>query len=121
MRLAARYQATYLEDPTKARPVLGELLASVGEGVDVRPPLSVDYGSNVSIGARTFVNCNLTALDVARISIGEDCQIGPNVQLLTPTHPVEPHSPGGTSWKPPAPSPSATTSGSAAVSSCARG
>ncbi|MGY0055668.1 sugar O-acetyltransferase [Streptomyces sp. LZ34] len=90
MRLAARYQAAYLEDPAEARSVLGELLGSVGEGVDVRPPLSVDYGSNITIGARTFVNYHLTALDVAAISIGEDCQIGPNVQLLTPTHPVEP-------------------------------
>ncbi|MEU2898243.1 sugar O-acetyltransferase [Streptomyces sp. NPDC001273] len=90
MRLTARYQAAYLEDPAGARPILAELLASAGEGVDVRPPLYVDYGSNISIGARTFVNYNLTALDVARITIGEDCQIGPGVQLLTPTHPVEP-------------------------------
>jgi maltose O-acetyltransferase len=28
------------------------------------------------------------ALDVARITIGEDVQIGPNVQLLTATHPI---------------------------------
>jgi maltose O-acetyltransferase len=28
------------------------------------------------------------ALDVARITIGDDVQIGPNVQLLTPTHPT---------------------------------
>ncbi|MFD7703591.1 sugar O-acetyltransferase [Streptomyces caelestis] len=90
MRLAARYQAAYPENPAEARPILTELLASVGDDVDVRPPLYVDYGSNISIGARTFVNYNLTALDVARITIGEDCQIGPNVQLLTPTHPVEP-------------------------------
>ncbi|MDT0397417.1 MULTISPECIES: sugar O-acetyltransferase [Streptomyces] len=90
MRLTARYQAAYLEDPAEARPILTELLASAGEDIDVRPPLYVDYGSNISIGARTFVNYNLTALDVARITIGEDCQIGPNVQLLTPTHPVEP-------------------------------
>ncbi|MEV5433698.1 sugar O-acetyltransferase [Streptomyces sp. NPDC052701] len=90
MRLAARYQAAYLEDAGRARPLLAELLASVGEDVDVRPPLHVDYGDNITIGARTFVNYNLTALDVARITIGEDCQIGPNVQLLTPTHPVEP-------------------------------
>src|SRR5690606_16337906 len=80
----------YLEDPDEARPILAELLASAGDGIDVRPPLYVDYGSNLSIGARTFVNYHLTALDVARITIGEDCQIGPNVQLLTPTHPVEP-------------------------------
>ncbi|MFD3658206.1 sugar O-acetyltransferase [Streptomyces sp. 24-1644] len=90
MSLAARYQAVYVEDTVAARPLLAELLASVGESVEVRPPLHVDYGSNITIGARTFVNYNLTALDVAQITIGEDCQIGPNVQLLTPTHPVEP-------------------------------
>ncbi|MFD7179332.1 sugar O-acetyltransferase [Streptomyces sp. NPDC059904] len=90
MQLAARYQDAFLEDADKARPILADLLESVGEGVEVRPPLYVDYGSNITIGARTFVNYHLTALDVARITIGEDCQIGPNVQLLTPTHPVEP-------------------------------
>ncbi len=90
MRLAARYQATYLDERDQAKAVLAELLGSVGEDVEIRPPLYVDYGSNISIGARTFVNYHLTALDVAAITIGEDCQIGPNVQLLTPTHPVEP-------------------------------
>ncbi|MCX4647581.1 MULTISPECIES: sugar O-acetyltransferase [unclassified Streptomyces] len=90
MQLAARYQDAFIEDADKARPILADLLESVGEGVEVRPPLYVDYGSNITIGARTFVNYHLTALDVARITIGEDCQIGPNVQLLTPTHPVEP-------------------------------
>ncbi|MER5753256.1 sugar O-acetyltransferase [Streptomyces sp. NPDC002088] len=90
VRLAARYQATYAEDTDAAQPLLAELLGSVGDAVHVRPPLYVDYGSNITIGARTFVNYNLTALDVAAIVIGEDCQIGPNVQLLTPTHPLEP-------------------------------
>ncbi|MCC9154657.1 sugar O-acetyltransferase [Streptomyces parvulus] len=90
VRLAARYQAAYTEDPATARPLLAELLGSLGEEAHVRPPLWVDYGSNITIGARTFVNYNLTALDVAAITIGEDCQIGPNVQLLTPTHPLEP-------------------------------
>ncbi|MEU1305570.1 sugar O-acetyltransferase [Streptomyces shenzhenensis] len=90
MRLAARYQAAFLDDPAAARTLLDELLGFAGEEIEVRPPLYVDYGSNISIGARTFVNYNLTALDVAAITIGEDCQIGPNVQLLTPTHPLEP-------------------------------
>ncbi|MER7052594.1 MULTISPECIES: sugar O-acetyltransferase [unclassified Streptomyces] len=89
VRLAARYQAAYAEDAAAAQPVLAELLGSLGAEAHVRPPLYVDYGSNISIGARTFVNYNLTALDVAAITIGEDCQIGPGVQLLTPTHPLE--------------------------------
>ncbi|MGW1956923.1 sugar O-acetyltransferase [Streptomyces sp. NPDC001920] len=90
VRLAARYQAAYAEDVEAAQPVLAELLGFLGKEAHVRPPLYVDYGSNISIGARTFVNYNLTALDVAAITIGEDCQIGPGVQLLTPTHPLEP-------------------------------
>ncbi|MGW8064017.1 sugar O-acetyltransferase [Streptomyces ziwulingensis] len=89
VRLAARYHAAYVEDAAAARPILAELLGSLGAEAHVRPPLYVDYGSNITIGARTFVNCNLTALDVAAITIGEDCQIGPGVQLLTPTHPTE--------------------------------
>ncbi|WP_405607636.1 sugar O-acetyltransferase [Streptomyces sp. NBC_01511] len=90
VRLAAHYLAAYVEDADAARPLLAELLGSLGEQAHVRPPLYVDYGSNITIGARTFVNYNLTALDVATITIGEDCQIGPNVQLLTPTHPLAP-------------------------------
>ncbi|MGW2049902.1 sugar O-acetyltransferase [Streptomyces sp. NPDC001858] len=90
VRLAARYQAAYAEDVEGAKPILAELLGSLAAEAHVRPPLYVDYGSNITIGARTFVNFNLTALDVAAITIGEDCQIGPNVQLLTPTHPMEP-------------------------------
>ncbi|MFC5958268.1 sugar O-acetyltransferase [Streptomyces pratens] len=90
VRLAARFQAAFVEDAAAAQSILTELLGAVGEEAHVRPPLYVDYGSNITIGARTFVNYNLTALDVAAIVIGEDCQIGPSVQLLTPTHPAEP-------------------------------
>ncbi|MBD8585471.1 sugar O-acetyltransferase [Frigoribacterium sp. CFBP 13729] len=90
VRLADAYHRAAVEDEAAARPLLEELLGSLGEDAFVKPPLFVDYGENIRIGARTFVNYNLTALDVAAVTIGEDCQIGPNVQLLTPTHPVEP-------------------------------
>ncbi|MFE2265455.1 sugar O-acetyltransferase [Streptomyces griseosporeus] len=90
VRLAATYQAAYAEDSDAARALLAELLGGLGEEAHVRPPLYVDYGSNITVGARTFVNYGLTALDVAAVVIGEDCQIGPHVQLLTPTHPLEP-------------------------------
>jgi maltose O-acetyltransferase len=35
------------------------------------------------------VNFGLVALDVAQVTIGTDCQLGPNVQLLTPIHPLD--------------------------------
>jgi maltose O-acetyltransferase len=70
--------------------ILRELLGSVGEGTVIRPPFRCDYGYQTHIGARTFANWGLICLDVGRIAIGDDVQIGPNVQLLTATHPVEP-------------------------------
>jgi len=69
--------------------VLRELLEEVGEGVEVRPPLRVEYG-HVRIGAGTFVNVDCVMLDGAPITIGAACQLAPRVQLVTATHPVEP-------------------------------
>jgi maltose O-acetyltransferase len=89
--LTEAYNATSVADQEERARILAELLGTVGEGTEVRAPLYVDYGYQLSIGARTFVNFGLVALDVARIVIGDDVQIGPNVQLLTPTHPLEPH------------------------------
>jgi maltose O-acetyltransferase len=58
--------------------------------VVVRPPFYCDYGSQIRIGDRSYVNFNAVLLDVAAIEIGADVQIGPNVQLLTPHHPLDP-------------------------------
>ncbi|MFJ9039515.1 sugar O-acetyltransferase [Streptomyces sp. NPDC102406] len=88
--LAERYNTGSVTDLPARRALLRELLGEVGEDVVVRPPLSVDYGQYISIGARTFVNTGAVLLDVAPIRIGEDVQIGPHVQLLTPTHPIDP-------------------------------
>lgn len=89
-RLQEEYNATGVDDLVRRRELLVELLGEVGAEVTIRPPFYVDYGTHISIGERVFANYGLIALDVAAITIGDDTQIGPNVQLLTPTHPVEP-------------------------------
>ncbi|MFT0848902.1 sugar O-acetyltransferase [Actinomycetaceae bacterium L2_0104] len=90
LKLSDEYHRREVDADPDAREVLVSLLGHLGEDAYVKPPLFVDYGENIHIGDRTFVNYNLMALDVAEIHIGKDCQIGPNVQLLTPTHPVDP-------------------------------
>jgi maltose O-acetyltransferase len=80
-------------DPTdhgRLRELLTELLGAFGEDSEIRPPLQCDYGYQTSIGARSFANWGLVSLDVATVTIGDDVQIGPHVQLLTATHPLEP-------------------------------
>jgi maltose O-acetyltransferase len=89
-RLSREYETRYAVDLDSAQQVLHQMLGAVGPDVNIKPPLYVDYGKYITVGARTFVNYGLMALDVAPITIGEDVQIGPNVQLLTPTHPIDP-------------------------------
>lgn len=87
---ALSHQLTTM-DPTDVaarRTVLTELLGASGADSEIRPPFHCDYGYQTFIGARTFANFGLMCLDVARITIGDDVQMGPNVQLLTPTHPA---------------------------------
>lgn len=88
--LMAAYNATTSRQGPLRRDLLSRLLGEIGEDTVLRPPLYVDYGTNIRIGARTFANFGLVALDVASITIGDDVQLGPNVQLLTPTHPLDP-------------------------------
>ncbi|TDL44089.1 sugar O-acetyltransferase [Microbacterium oleivorans] len=88
--LSDAYHRAVVVGDEGARGILSDLVGTLGPDVEIKPPLFVDYGENIHVGARTFINYNLTALDVAPIVIGEDCQLGPNVQLLTPTHPIAP-------------------------------
>jgi maltose O-acetyltransferase len=88
--LTAEFNAAAGDDHAGRARILQQLLGRVGAGTVVRPPFRCDYGYQTTIGDRTFANWGLVALDVARITIGDDVQIGPNVQLLTATHPVEP-------------------------------
>jgi len=53
------------------------------------PRLECDYGYQIRVGDRTFINYGAVILDCAAVTLGDDVQIGPSVQLLTATHPLE--------------------------------
>ncbi|HUK69481.1 MAG TPA: sugar O-acetyltransferase [Streptosporangiaceae bacterium] len=87
-RLMEEFNRSAADAARERQRILMDLLGAFGEDAAIRPPLYCDYGYQIRVGARTFINFGLMALDVAAITIGDDVQIGPNVQLLTPTHPV---------------------------------
>lgn len=89
-QLAHRINTMDPTDHDERHRLLSELLGEFGEGSEIRPPLQCDYGYQTTFGARSFANWGLILLDVATITIGDDVQIGPNVQLLTATHPLDP-------------------------------
>lgn len=88
-RILEQFNQTSIDQPTIRRALLADLLGSLGEGAEILPPLRCDYGYTTSIGPRTFINYGAVILDPAYVRIGADVQIGPNVQLLTATHPVD--------------------------------
>jgi maltose O-acetyltransferase len=88
--LLDRYNRTAHGEQAGRDRLLRDLLGGVGDGVVVKPPFRCDYGTPITIGARTFVNYECIMLDVAPIAIGAACQIATRVQLLTATHPIDP-------------------------------
>ena len=86
---------------------LKALFHACGEEVFIEHGFHMDYGDNITMGDRVFINVNFTLVDGkgaeaskaddehlinGKISIGNDCLIGPNVQLLAVSHDVDPQS-----------------------------
>ena len=87
--LLARYNATAEEQGDERARLLGELLARVGAEPWIEPPFFCDYGTNTSIGDRFYANTGCVFLDSAPVRIGDRVLLGPAVQLLAATHPLE--------------------------------
>lgn len=60
------------------------------ENAFVNPPFYCDYGSHIEVGKNFFANYNCTILDVAKVKIGDNCQMAPNVAIYTAGHPIHP-------------------------------
>lgn len=68
--------------------LLKQLLPNAKEDVWIEPPFYCDYGSNIYLGEKVFLNFNCTFLDVMPVTIGSRTMLGPNVQIYTATHPL---------------------------------
>lgn len=70
--------------------VLREILGELNENVTLQGPITFHYGRHTKIGKNTFINFNFTCQDDAEVTIGEHCDFGPNVTIVTPMHPLLP-------------------------------
>ena len=76
------------EKPSRNK-LLYTLLKNTGEGLWVEPPFYCDYGYNIKAGKNLFMNFNCCILDVMEVTFGDNCMLGPNVQIYSATHPLE--------------------------------
>ncbi|GLU45376.1 DapH/DapD/GlmU-related protein [Allomuricauda sp. NBRC 101325] len=64
----------------------------VDESTTLYTPLSSNYGKNIKLGKNIFINQNCQILDLGGVTIDDHVMIGPRVNLLSESHPIEPES-----------------------------
>ena len=82
------YNDTYEDEEEKRAEILKKLCPNLGKGTFLQGPVQFDYGVNFITGAYCYANFNLTVLDCAPVTLGNDVFIGPNCQLVPPIHPL---------------------------------
>lgn len=92
IRLCAKFNKTDTSDKKAYKKALKKLFGKVGKNPSVAQPFYCDYGLNISVGDNFLSNYNVTILDVANVTIGNDCMIAPNVIITSVTHPTSPNS-----------------------------
>lgn len=90
-KLMTRRYNNLPEDNVNARcQLIKEIFGTTGEHIHVEANIRVDYGYNIYIGENFYSNHDLTILDVAPVTIGDNCMVAPGVHIYTATHPTDP-------------------------------
>ena len=88
-RLTQELNTADRADFEKLANIVKKLLGK-SDGAFINPPFYCDYGTHIEVGKSFFANYNCTILDVAKVIIGDNCQMAPNVAIYTAGHPVHP-------------------------------
>ncbi|HEY8606106.1 MAG TPA: sugar O-acetyltransferase [Noviherbaspirillum sp.] len=85
--LLLQMNATREDQLQERQRLLAELLGSDTDAL-IQPPFYCDYGTNITLGEKVFMNFNCVVLDVAPVHVGSFVLFGPAVQIYTATHPM---------------------------------
>jgi len=89
--ITARLNQLTFNDTQEVRELFCELIGKpVDEGFCLIPPFYTAGGKEISVGKNVFINQNCTFYDMGGLYIGDDVMIGPNVNIITTGHPVNP-------------------------------
>ena len=90
LRVTAELNGGY-QEPERVRALLAELTGSpIADTVALFPPLYSDFGKNIRLGERVFINSGCRFQDQGGVTIGDDCLIGHNTVIATLNHDVAP-------------------------------
>lgn len=78
------------EDEAQRQECLRKLLGGIGGKCLLQGPIYFHYGAHTRLGDTVFASFNFTVQDDAAVTIGNNCDFGPNVTIVTPVHPMLP-------------------------------
>lgn len=85
------YNHTRPTEQERRDALLAEMFCELGEGCYIEPPLHADWGGRfVHFGKAVYANFGLTLVDDTHIYVGDHTLFGPNVILVTASHPILP-------------------------------
>lgn len=90
-KLLQKYNSLDVDAELDRQAILDDLLNSTSKGktISIESPFRVDYGYNIEVGDHFYANYGCVILDCAPVTIGDNCLLGPNVQIYTVTHPLD--------------------------------
>ncbi len=91
----ALYELNHKEPDERDLELFAQIFGGIGSGTRIRAPFDADFGCHVVLGHDGFWNTGGVVLDWGNIVIGDRFNIGPRVQILAVTHPVNPRERAG--------------------------
>lgn len=83
------FNHTHPAEAARRDTLLYILLGQRGKACTIESPFHCDYGFNITLGENFYANVNLVILDGAKVTIGANAFIAPNVGIYTAGHPMD--------------------------------
>lgn len=88
--LCDQYNLTRESEPERRLELLQTLFGNCDDKIFIKPPFHCDFGYNIHVGKNFFANFDVVFLDTGKITIGDNCLIGPQCGFYTAVHPMDP-------------------------------
>ncbi|MBS7009324.1 sugar O-acetyltransferase [Anaerostipes sp.] len=85
--LCAEYNRLMPNEMEKRTKLMKKILGKTEGEFVIEQPFMCDYGSNIEIGERCYLNYNCIILDGAEVTFGHDVFVAPNCAFYTAGHP----------------------------------
>lgn len=82
------YNQSRPEQEEERSQLIKTILGKSGKNTYIEPPFRCDYGYNIEVGDNFYANYNVTILDIAKVTIGDNVMLAPNVSIYTAGHPI---------------------------------